>query len=146
MTKQYLTHRCLIAPPDITDDFFANTVIYVARHDEDGAQGIIINYNANTGQLILGATQGRFFVNNTIHAVSTNAVCDIASFDTSPLLLSEIKIEPNPLDAKPGDDYGYTVTITEPSEYQGPDEYFISADSMLYGADNMNVSSDNVDG
>ncbi len=43
MTKQYLTHRCLIAPPDITDDFFANTVIYVARHDEDGAQGIIIN-------------------------------------------------------------------------------------------------------
>ena len=43
MTKQYLTHRCLIAPPDMADDFFANTVIYVARHDEDGAQGIIIN-------------------------------------------------------------------------------------------------------
>ena len=43
MTKQYLTHRCLIAPPDLADDFFANTVIYLARHDEDGAQGIIIN-------------------------------------------------------------------------------------------------------
>ncbi len=43
MTKQYLTHRCLIAPPDMNDEFFANTVIYLARHDEDGAQGIIIN-------------------------------------------------------------------------------------------------------
>ena len=43
MTKQYLTHRCLIAPPDLAHDFFANTVIYLARHDEDGAQGIILN-------------------------------------------------------------------------------------------------------
>ena len=33
MTKQYLSHRCLIAPPDLADDFFANTVIYIARHD-----------------------------------------------------------------------------------------------------------------
>ena len=47
MTKQYLTHRCLIAPPDMADDFFANTVIYVARHDEDGAQGIVINRPSN---------------------------------------------------------------------------------------------------
>ena len=43
MTKQYLTHRCLIAPPEMADDFFANTVIYLARHDEEGAQGLIIN-------------------------------------------------------------------------------------------------------
>lgn len=41
--KQYLTHRCLIAPPDSADDVFANTVIYLARHDIEGAQGIIIN-------------------------------------------------------------------------------------------------------
>ncbi|MEF0216280.1 hypothetical protein PX006_01545, partial [Acinetobacter baumannii] len=26
MTKQYMTHRCLIAPPEMADDFFANTV------------------------------------------------------------------------------------------------------------------------
>lgn len=43
MSKQFLTHRCLIAPPDLADDFFAHTVVYIARHDEDGAQGIIIN-------------------------------------------------------------------------------------------------------
>lgn len=43
MARQYLTHRCLIAPPHMDDDFFSNTVIYLARHDQDGAQGIILN-------------------------------------------------------------------------------------------------------
>ena len=43
MSKQHLMHRCLIAPPDLTDDFFSNTIIYLVRHDEDGAQGIILN-------------------------------------------------------------------------------------------------------
>lgn len=43
MSKHYLTHRCLIAPPNTEDDFFEHTVIYVARHDAKGAQGIIIN-------------------------------------------------------------------------------------------------------
>ena len=33
-----LTHRCLIAPPDMADEVFAHTVIYLARHDEEGAQ------------------------------------------------------------------------------------------------------------
>lgn len=43
MTKKFLTHRCLIAPPHMDDDFFAHSLIYIARHDEDGAQGLILN-------------------------------------------------------------------------------------------------------
>lgn len=43
MAKNFLTHRCLIAPPQLNDDFFAQTIIYIARHDEEGAQGLIIN-------------------------------------------------------------------------------------------------------
>lgn len=43
MPKTYLAHRCLIAPPHMDDDFFAHTLIYIARHDADGAQGIILN-------------------------------------------------------------------------------------------------------
>ena len=77
------------------------------------AYGIIINYSEDTGKLTLGATQGNFKVNNTIHAVSTNAHCTIASFVEDPLKLVEIKIEPDPITAEPGDDYGYTTTITE---------------------------------
>lgn len=77
------------------------------------AYGIVVNYSANTGKLILGATQGQFYVNNTIHAVSTNGVCKISSFEINPIKLAEIKIEPDPITAEPGDDYGYDVTITE---------------------------------
>lgn len=77
------------------------------------AYGIVVNYNANTSKLILGATQGQFVVNNTIHALSTNGVCQIQSFELNPLKLAEIKIEPDPITAEPGDDYGYDVTITE---------------------------------
>ncbi|MDR9778192.1 YqgE/AlgH family protein, partial [Rhizobium hidalgonense] len=43
MAKTYLTHCCLIAPPQLNDDFFAETIIYIARHDKQGAQGLIIN-------------------------------------------------------------------------------------------------------
>lgn len=38
-----LTHRCLIAPPHMNDEFFAHTLIYIARHDHKGAQGLILN-------------------------------------------------------------------------------------------------------
>jgi hypothetical protein len=77
------------------------------------AYGIVVNYVANTGKLVLGATQGQFYVNNTIRAVSTNGVCQIDSFEAEPYKLVEIKITPDPIDADPGDDYGYDIQITE---------------------------------
>lgn len=77
------------------------------------AYGVVINYSANTGKLVLGAVQGQFKVNNTIHAVSTNANAIIDSFDTTPALLSTIRIQPNPIDAQPEDDYGYHIDFVE---------------------------------
>ena len=77
------------------------------------AQGIILQYREDSGLLTIGATQGSFLVNNTIHAASTNATGQIASFYNPSSKVAEIKIEPNPIDAQIGDDYGYTTTITE---------------------------------
>ena len=51
--------------------------------------------------------------NSTIRALDSNAVYSIASFDATPIKLAEITIEPNPIDADPDDDYGFTTTITE---------------------------------
>jgi hypothetical protein len=62
---------------------------------------------------VIGATQGRFDTNNTIRAVSSNASYNIASFDATPIKLASIEIVPDPLDAEPGDDFGYTVSISE---------------------------------
>ena len=77
------------------------------------AYGVVINYSSNTHVLMLGAVQGSFKVNNTIHAVSTNGVCQIASFVANPEKLAEIVITPDPITAQPGDDYGYDINITE---------------------------------
>ncbi|MCF7521064.1 YqgE/AlgH family protein [Neisseria sp. ZJ106] len=38
-----LTNHFLIAMPDTDDLFFAQSVVYLCRHDEDGAMGVIIN-------------------------------------------------------------------------------------------------------
>jgi hypothetical protein len=77
------------------------------------AYGIVIKFNSDLDQLILGAVQGQFKVNNTIHAVSTNGVCVLESFYTKPEKLAEIVITPDPVTAQPTDDYGYDINITE---------------------------------
>jgi hypothetical protein len=90
-----------------------DTVYQGNSYNTATAQGIVLEFREDTGLLTIGATQGTFLVNNTIHAVSTNAVCNMSSFYSPPSKLVEIKIEPNPIDAEIGDDYGYTTTITE---------------------------------
>ena len=77
------------------------------------AFGIVIKHSPELNKLVIGATQGSFKVNNYIHAASTNAVCQIASFNAEATKLAEIRIRPDPIDAQPEDDYGYDVTLTE---------------------------------
>lgn len=42
-TPQYLKNHLLIAMPHMADSNFAQTLIYLVEHGEDGAMGIIIN-------------------------------------------------------------------------------------------------------
>lgn len=82
------------------------------------AYGILMNYNESEGKIMLGATQGTFKTNTAIHTVSTNGTFTIHSFDASPMLLAGIRIRPDPIDAEPGDDYGYDTDIIEFPETQ----------------------------
>jgi hypothetical protein len=75
--------------------------------------GTVVKYNANTNQMVLGAVQGTFKVNNAIRAVSTNGVCTLDSFYVTPMKFAEILITPDPSNAEPTDDYGYNINITE---------------------------------
>lgn len=77
------------------------------------AYGIVRDWAPDTGKLSLGAVQGNFHITNTIRASSTNAAYQIESFDATPIKLVQITVEPDPIDASPGDDYGYDTTITE---------------------------------
>lgn len=77
------------------------------------AQGIVLSFREDSGLITIGATQGAFVVNTNIHAVSTNANGTVLSSYEPPSKMVEIRIRPDPIDAEPGDDYGYTTTITE---------------------------------
>lgn len=77
------------------------------------AIGVVWAWSPGTGKLGIGGTQGTFTVNTAIKAVSTNASYTLASFDASPIKLAKVVVEPNPIDAEPTDDFGYTTTITE---------------------------------
>lgn len=94
--------------------FKADDLVYQgSSYNTATAYGVVINYNADLDKLVLGATQGQFSLSSNVHAVSTNAVATIESFDVNPIKLAEIKITPDPVTAQPDDDYGYTVDVTE---------------------------------
>lgn len=77
------------------------------------AYGVVVSYNSDLQKMVLSAVQGQFTVNNAIHAVSTNAHAVVDSFVADPMLLSSIRIQPNPIDANPQDDYGYFIDVVE---------------------------------
>jgi len=91
----------------------ADTVYQGDNYQTASAFGTVFGWSPNTGKLTITGAQGTFKTNNTILAVSTNASYNLASFEASPLKLVEIKIEPDPIDAEPDEDYGYTTTISE---------------------------------
>ncbi len=43
MVNKYLTGKCLIATPQISEGLFARSVIYVCMHGPEGAMGFMIN-------------------------------------------------------------------------------------------------------
>lgn len=95
-------------------NFYIDDIAYQGdSYESANAFGVVIGWSANTGKLSLGGVQGQFKVDNTIRALSSNARYQLESFDVSPLKLATITIEPDPLDAEPGDDYGFTTTIEE---------------------------------
>jgi hypothetical protein len=109
------------------------------------AYGVVSSWDSLNNILVLERTQGQFLVNTKIHAASTNAVCNILSFQSEPVKYSAIKITPNPLTANSGDDFGFTTTINEWDEggYEPPlNNYQPSADSDVFTADNNNLTVD----
>lgn len=38
-----LTGKCLVATPQMTDERFANSLIYICSHSKDGAMGFVVN-------------------------------------------------------------------------------------------------------
>jgi hypothetical protein len=77
------------------------------------AAAIVLHWSANNSYIRVGGAQGQFVVGQTIRASQSNAAYTIASFDATPLKVASIKVEPDPIDAEPTEDFGYTTTYIE---------------------------------
>ena len=122
-----------------------DTVYQGKNYDTATAYGKVTAWDAGSRKLIIGGAHGDWKLNGTIKAVSTNASYTLVSFDASPLNLAKIVVEPNPIDAQPGDDFGYTTTITEwpDTEYpRQPSNNPPSADSDLFTVDSDTLTVD----
>lgn len=76
------------------------------------AVGTVISWNANN-TLMLGSVQGTFKTNTDLRAASSNALYTLGSFDVTPMKVTSIMIEPNPITANIGDPFNYETTILE---------------------------------
>jgi hypothetical protein len=106
--------RVNVTQPAANGNFKLDDIVFQgSNYNTANAYGYVLEWDKNNLRLVLGGAQGQFVVGNTIRGASTNAVSTIASFDINPLKLVEIKIEPDPIDAEPTEDFGYDITITE---------------------------------
>jgi hypothetical protein len=101
--------------PANSNTYFAisDTVYQGSDYQTATAFGQVLDWDSSNRKLMLGGVQGNFMIDNTIRAQSTNASCNIASFDASPLKLTQIIVQPDPIDATPESEYGYQVSISE---------------------------------
>lgn len=101
--------------PANCNTFFAisDTVYQGSSWQTATAYGQVLDWDSGTRKLMLGGVQGNFILDSTIRAQSTNASCNIASFDASPLKLAQIIVQPDPIDATPESEYGYSIDVSE---------------------------------
>lgn len=106
--------RMNMALPGNNGDYNPSDIVWQGgSFDTATAYGTVEYWFRSNGTLIIGATQGTFQVGSNVRAQSSNANYSISSFDTSPLRLVTIDVQPSPNTANAWDDYGYTTKITE---------------------------------
>ena len=100
-----------------TGNYKLDDIVYQGNnYTTASAYGIVTQWTPrpnSSSQLVLGGVQGTFKVDRIIKGLSTNASYTISSFEAGPIKLAKITIDPDPIDADPEDDFGYTTTIQE---------------------------------
>lgn len=129
---------------DITGTFKVDDLVYKGGdYKTANAFGMIVNVNKDTGKVVLGGVQGQLKEGDILHAVSTDGVFTISTFDASPMLLAGIKITPFPVYAEPTDDYGYNIDIIEWPRANTDYPPLVSTDSTKYTSDDEKLTTDN---
>lgn len=146
LQKGYITKLNAV---DMSGHFKLEDLVYQGdNYRTANAYGIIMSVDPKHGKVMLGAVQGDFKVNSTIHCVSTNGTFRIESFERDNIQLAGIRITPNPTDAEPTEDYGYNIDIfefpaTDYNQYVTNNENdLITTDTPRYNVDSTIITID----
>lgn len=55
----YLTGKCLVSMPNMDDERFAGTLIYICSHSKEGAMGFVVNKKSKNSPLLIWLTNFR---------------------------------------------------------------------------------------
>lgn len=91
----------------------SDTVYQGNNYQTANAYGTVLEWDSRINKLVIGGAQGQFKIDNIIRGLNTNAAYTLESFDTTPLKLATITVQPDPITAEPEDDFGYTVETVE---------------------------------
>lgn len=95
-------------------EFKYGDLIYQGPNAADAtAVGQVIEWNTNTNRLTVRILGGSYKTNTKIWAADSNGSANISSLYVTPKTSVKIVVTPNPINALPNSDYGYTTTITE---------------------------------
>lgn len=95
-------------------EFRYGDLVYQGPNAADAtAVGQVVDWNTNQNRLTLRIFGGAYKTNTRIWAATSNGSANISSFFVKPTSAVTITITPNPIDALPNSDYGYTTVITE---------------------------------
>lgn len=89
-------------------------------------------------RLIVNDINGSFGKNEIITGAVTGAKYNVATYTNEDFQVANITVLPNPIDAEPEDDYGFTTIIRE-----YPFSQSVQIDSELISVDNQLISADN---
>lgn len=97
-----------------TGDYKLGEAVYQGQNLPDStASAVVYDWNAGSKHLTIQYVNGNFVVNNAIKGADTGASYVLDSIDESAVQLIHYTVEPDPIDAELGDDFGFTETITE---------------------------------
>lgn len=89
-------------------------LVYQGSNPADAtAVGQVLEWNKGTNRLTVKILGGSYRANTRIWAAKSNGSANISSFYVNPKSAITITITPNPINAMPNSDYGYTTVITE---------------------------------
>lgn len=77
------------------------------------ATGTVTKWSKEPPYLRIAGAQGDFRIGENVFSTTSNADYTISSFDSSPLKLQSIQVDPDPIDAEPTDTFGYDTTFIE---------------------------------